>query len=960
MKHKILSLIMLPALLLAGCEKEKPTDEVILAGREVRDISVSYSMDGAAVSSLSFGHNAASREIDVVLNDDGLRWNLESNREWLKVVSDPNRGSGKVSLQVAANESFDARDEATLTFVAGEFRGFALTASQAASSFVVGQPFAISPKDGLTFSTKVTTKSGTSWDVTSEDWITVSRGTAVSSNGMQTEPLSITVMPDGGNSRFGRVTLSAGSDKEYINVFQFGTEHKYDSAGNLVLPGSGSKLEITVPRYLVADVELPAFAEYSISDSDSDLATLTLTFADNLSDCSETRSIAASLLLSNSSASVVPLPGIVQDYIPAHGLVTAKGLKAFADAVASGSSTADWENNGVVVVVEDIDMAGVEGWTGIGTEDKPYTGTFDGKGHSVINLTKTRSGIFNVCKGATISNVTLGKGCSIYNDIQEYNKGAWVGGIANKATATAFSGCSMTGSVEYAGISNDDSGSFAGGIVGWCDSSSSILNCKMSGKLTVSAGSDADVTVNAGGIAGLNAGRTAFCEMSGTMGFSSGIGHARLGGIMGSLIEGATVENNAYMGTITLNGTPMHVAIGGLYGVLDSSRSFDNASDKSVSLGTIKLSAFANTTETRIFAGGFAGMASNGINVAFKGYEFQTNISFDQTAARVADFLLIGGVLGGSDPDAKLAGATFDSISNQGIYSTEYTTTATPQVRHAYIGGIAGFINGPATFTKCVNNAEIGKITSSAVNCANTKNYAFILGGIAGVVIGGDATFTGCENKAKITNNHYSNVIPGGATSGWYTACSASGILGAFDCVQESVSGKLVMKDCANGAVIASYRGCSAGMVCFARNAEISSCSNLGDMSVTNSNAANKGGIACTLEKSTITGCIVKCNVFCSNPASAVQCPGGILSNSQGGGVTISDCSWFGVISVNKVDQPFNCGGIVATAEEDTVVRNCKIGGTINGVVLSENNIGGYAVGNKTGKVEGLSYWPGN
>ena len=41
MKHKILSLIMLPALLLAGCEKEKPTDEEILAGREVRDISVS-------------------------------------------------------------------------------------------------------------------------------------------------------------------------------------------------------------------------------------------------------------------------------------------------------------------------------------------------------------------------------------------------------------------------------------------------------------------------------------------------------------------------------------------------------------------------------------------------------------------------------------------------------------------------------------------------------------------------------------------------------------------------------------------------------------------------------------------------------------------------------------------------------------------------------------------------------
>ena len=131
-------------------------------------------------------------------------------------------------------------------------------------------------------------------------------------------------------------------------------------------------------------------------------------------------------------------------------------------------------------------------------------------------------------------------------------------------------------------------------------------------------------------------------------------------------------------------------------------------------------------------------------------------------------------------------------------------------------------------------------------------------------------------------------------------------------------------------------------------------------MSVTHSTAAYKGGIACTLANSTVSGCTVKCNLFCSNPASAVQSPGGIVSNSMGGGVTITDCSWFGVMSVNKVDQPFNCGGIIAEAEDDTVVRGCKIGGTINGVVLSENNIGDYPVGNKMGKVEGLSFWPGN
>ena len=243
---------------------------------------------------------------------------------------------------------------------------------------------------------------------------------------------------------------------------------------------------------------------------------------------------------------------------------------------------------------------------------------------------------------------------------------------------------------------------------------------------------------------------------------------------------------------------------------------------------------------------------------------------------------------------------------------------------------------------------------------ANTKHYSFVMAGIAGVVIGGDASFTGCDNKGKITSNHYSNNVPPDATNGWYTSCIAAGILGAFDYLLESVSGKLTIKDCANGAVLASYRGCTGGIVAFARNAEISSCSNVGDMAVTNSNAAYKGGIACVLGKSSISGCTVKCNLFCSNPASAVQSPGGILSLSSGGGVTVTGCAWYGVMSVNKMDQPFCCGALVSTAEDDTVVSGCKAGGTINGVVLSENNISNYAVGNKLGKVENLSYWGGN
>jgi len=950
------------ALFAVSCREEEPTDEEILESRETTRLEVSYSSGGAPIQSLSFTHSAARKVIDVNVNNDNLVWNLVSNRDWLTVVPGEHRGSGSVILEVAANESFEDRESATLTFVAGEFSGFRFSASQSATAFFIGQPYFVAPRAGGSLTTKVTTIEGDVWDISGNDWLDVVTTGTSSKDGFTTTTLAITPKPNSGVSRYGSVSLTSGAETDDIWVYQFGSDLDYDAEGNIFFAGEiAATLTLTAPAFMVKNIQAPDYVTSSVTENGDGTATVTLTMASNLSDCGEARQVEMSLLLANASASIVELPVMYQDYVPAHGLVTDKGMKAFAAAISNGQSTADWEKDGVVRMIQDIDMSEAEGWEGIGTAEHPFTGSFDGGGYAVLNLRNTQSGLFNYCDGATISRVTLGKGSSLYNNMY-YSTSTAVGGIVSVAKNTTISECGFAGTLEFAGSSDeDDSAAYVGGIVGRADAASEVSGCKASGRVILSSPPAENQTCYAGGIAGVVEGSLTSSEITGEVRLSTGIGTVHVGGIQGSLIAGATARDNSFMGGIVLGGNVVRSYLGGLYGSILSDRSFDGAADKSISLGSITLDSFQSGASTQVHAGGFAGLAGPGVTLAFKGYEFQTNIHLDQTANRQASFVCIGGVLGGCDPDDPAASVSFENLSNLGTISTAYKDASTgSQILRCFEGGIAGFVNGNALFKGCSNDGEIGRITSTQITNANTKHYIFLFGGIAGCVMGGNATFDDCLNKGKISVNHYSNSIPGNVSNGWYSACGAAGILGAFDYKPESESGTLTMSACTNTGNTHAYRGTSAGIVCFARKATISDCSSTCNQDMANSNAPNKGGIAAWLSQSTVSGCTAKGNVFCSNPASAVQSPGGIVSLSVEGGVKISGCSYYGVLSVNKGSEPNNCGGIIATAEEDTIVENCKYGGKVNGMDISENNVGQYAVGNGAGKVSGISLWNGN
>ena len=158
---------------------------------------------------------------------------------------------------------------------------------------------------------------------------------------------------------------------------------------------------------------------------------------------------------------------------------TADQLKLFRDIVnGAGGQT---PNRGAwAVLTADIDLNN-EAWTPIGPDrDSAYTGTFDGQGHTVRNLSVTgnfnRAGLFGCVKDGTIRKLTVAGSVSC-----TANQG-WCGGIAGYAKSETIENCASLCTVSNTGID-----ARVGGIVGYVPSSSSmtiICDCYNIGNIT--------------------------------------------------------------------------------------------------------------------------------------------------------------------------------------------------------------------------------------------------------------------------------------------------------------------------------------------------------------------------------------------------------------------------------------------------------------------------------------------
>ena len=272
-------------------------------------------------------------------------------------------------------------------------------------------------------------------------------------------------------------------------------------------------------------------------------------------------------------------------------IYSGEGLKVAADVANSGDTDIN------IILDNDIDLTGID-WTPIGTESRPYTGNFDGGGHTITGLKIDKSGTDYVgligClgSGGKVQNVTLtnisvsGANCvggiagQNYGTVENCSVNGTVtgkgftdtGGIAGSNYGT-ISGCSaegtVTGSVNVGGIAGgsylgviidgchstaDVSGiSSVGGVLGNLGNNSFLMACYSTGNVTVTSTDGSFV----GGVVGINSqGTVTGCYHA--TGEITSLGGGRIGGIVGENYIGTVAacywDSNLSSGTGSNNG----------------------------------------------------------------------------------------------------------------------------------------------------------------------------------------------------------------------------------------------------------------------------------------------------------------------------------------------------------------------------------------------------------------------
>jgi hypothetical protein len=166
-------------------------------------------------------------------------------------------------------------------------------------------------------------------------------------------------------------------------------------------------------------------------------------------------------------------------------------------AAAGAEQLKDYHLNGKYHLIADIYLSGVE-WVPIGNNNQPFTGTFDGQGHVINNLTITGerqySGLFGYINSATIKNVGLEN--TDINVSRSSSSSANAGGISGQVSSSTISNCYNTGNIT---VTSSYYGSYAGGISG---SGGIISNCYNTGIISAYSSSSAPSSSLAGGISG--------------------------------------------------------------------------------------------------------------------------------------------------------------------------------------------------------------------------------------------------------------------------------------------------------------------------------------------------------------------------------------------------------------------------------------------------------------------------
>ena len=310
-----------------------------------------------------------------------------------------------------------------------------------------------------------------------------------------------------------------------------------DSLQNVALAMLAQYQDVSVPEALMNQITATATTK---------VLAVTAATADNLlpmfNDALNYITVEAPALVAASQ--LTEIDGVYQ-------IANAYNLASFAALVNAGENDAD------AVVTADINLADVitnDAWTSIGTNDKPYTGTFDGQGFAITNITYTATGQYNGLFGK-IADGAVVKNFDAYGTITVSSS------VANRAVALiAVAGgenvliSNIFSSIIY---NNQLAGAQVGGILGGAlNGATTVDRCRYSATLD---GNDAGKDGNYGGIVGYaNNNQACFltisnCLFDGTLvNTASTPGNSTFGGMIGySNGANVTIKNALSIGTVT-------------------------------------------------------------------------------------------------------------------------------------------------------------------------------------------------------------------------------------------------------------------------------------------------------------------------------------------------------------------------------------------------------------------------
>ena len=216
----------------------------------------------------------------------------------------------------------------------------------------------------------------------------------------------------------------------------------------------------------------------------------------------------------------------------------------FADLVDGGELDAD------AVLTADITVGAERTWNAIGSNSKPYSGTFDGQGFTVSGLFYENDAatgayvglIATLAQGGVVENVTVA-GSELYG----YR---FVGAIVGSNDGGTIRNCRNDGTTVFG------SGSNVGGIAG--GNAGTVTGCSSSGEISSDEGN------NIGGIVGQNSGTVELCFNTGAVISDCCSDEHCVGGIAGESADG-TIRNCYNAGSVENKGA----AAGGIVGKLD-------------------------------------------------------------------------------------------------------------------------------------------------------------------------------------------------------------------------------------------------------------------------------------------------------------------------------------------------------------------------------------------------------